>query len=76
MDKIPTERGRKPLKLVFIGVEMFFVLLTMAAFANQVFNAGWGLGWSTFFVSFIISVWGAVAYPLCGQCFRWTKVSS
>lgn len=55
-------------KFAFICVEMFFILVTLAALADVLLAENWGLGWTAFFLGFIASAWGAVAYPVCGGC--------
>lgn len=71
MDKGISVHALKPFKIVFIGVELFFILITLAALADVVLAENWGLGWSVFFLGFIASAWGAVAYPVCGGCCGW-----
>jgi hypothetical protein len=63
----------KPFKLAFLGVELFFILMTLAALVDVLVPENWGLGWATFFLGFIASAWGAVAYPMCGGCFGWDR---
>lgn len=63
----------RPAKSAFFGVVAFFVLLTLTALADKVLRAGWDLGWPIFFIGFIASAWGIVAYRLCASCFGWTK---
>ncbi|WP_404480790.1 hypothetical protein [Novosphingobium sp. BL-52-GroH] len=65
----------KPFKFAFIGVELLFILVTLAALADVLLAENWGLGWTTFFVGFIASAWGAAAYPVCGGCCGWDRES-
>lgn len=71
MDKGAPIHAVKPFKIVFIAVELFFILITLAALADVTLGRNWGLGWSVFFLGFIASAWGAVAYPVCGGCCGW-----
>lgn len=64
---------RKIGKLSFIGTELLFITVALAALIDRTFSMGWGFSWSTFFVAFVASAWGAVAYPLCGGCWGWDK---
>ncbi|HUD30650.1 MAG TPA: hypothetical protein VMQ93_17415 [Novosphingobium sp.] len=73
MDKQLPLRTVKPFKLAFIGMEAFFILITLAALADVLLGENWGLGWTVFFLGFIASAWGAVAYPVCGGCCGWDK---
>ncbi|HKT86679.1 MAG TPA: hypothetical protein VJQ77_11420 [Novosphingobium sp.] len=59
-------------KFAFVGVVAFFVLLTVTSLADNLLQAGWGLGWKSFFIGFIASAWGVVSYQLCASCFGWT----
>jgi len=68
-------RTVRPFKLAFIGAELFFILITLAALADILLDENWGLGWTVFFVGFIASAWGAVAYPVCGGCCGWDRDS-
>ncbi|MFC0204846.1 hypothetical protein [Novosphingobium soli] len=61
----------RPFKVAFVGVESLFVLVTLAALAEILLAENWGLGWTAFFLGFIASAWGAVAYPVCGSCCGW-----
>ncbi len=63
----------KPFKVAFIGVELFFILITLAALADAALGLDQGLGWSVFFIGFIASAWGAVAYPVCSECCGWDR---
>ncbi|WP_159978390.1 MULTISPECIES: hypothetical protein [unclassified Novosphingobium] len=76
MDKGMPVHAVKPLKFVFIAVELFFILITLAALADALLAENWGLGWSTFFIGFIASAWGAVAYPVFGSCWGWDRNGS
>lgn len=60
-------------KYAFLGVVAFFVLLTVTSLADNLLQTGWGLGWQTFFIGFIASAWGVIAYQLCASCFGWSK---
>ncbi|MEE4450067.1 hypothetical protein [Novosphingobium resinovorum] len=73
MDKGVPFRPLKPFKLVFIAVELFFIGITLAALADALSSRNWGLGWSVFFIGFIASAWGAMAYPVCGGCCGWDR---
>ncbi|EJL32154.1 hypothetical protein [Novosphingobium sp. AP12] len=64
-------RAMRPFKFAYIGVEAFFILITLAALADVLLAENWGLGWTAFFLGFIASAWGAVAYPVCGGCCGW-----
>lgn len=63
----------RPAKCAFSGVVAFFVLLTLTSLADNLLQAGWGLGWEMFFIGFIASAWGIVGYRLCASCFGWSK---
>lgn len=63
----------RPAKCAFIGVVTVFVLLTLSSLADNLLQAGWGLGWRMFFIGFIASAWGIAAYQLCSSCFGWSK---
>lgn len=60
-------------KFAFLAVEAFFILVTLAALADVLLGENWGLGWTVFFLGFIASAWGAVAYPVCGGCCGWDR---
>ena len=60
-------------KCAFVAVVAFFVLLTVTSLVDNLLQAGWGLGWLTFFAGFIASAWGIVAYQLCAPCFGWSR---
>jgi hypothetical protein len=60
-------------KYAFFALVTVCVLLTLSALADSLLQAGWGLGWQFFFVGFIASAWGIVAYQLCGSLFGWSK---
>lgn len=73
MDRDVSARGVGPrlFRLGYIAVELFLVAITAAALVEQLAGRHWGLGWSTFFIGFIASVWGAVYYPVCAGCSGW-----
>jgi hypothetical protein len=73
MGKDHSVRAMKPVKFAFIGVELFFVLITLAALIDVLVAENWGLGWVTFLIGFVASAWGAVAYPVCGGCCGWDR---
>lgn len=60
-------------RLAFIATELVFIAITLAALSDLLFDTRFGFGWRAFFVGFIVSAWGAVAIPLCGQCCGWEK---
>lgn len=60
-------------KCAFVGVVAFFVLLTVTSLADNLLQAGWGLGWKSFFIGFLASAWGVVVYQVCDSCFGWSK---
>lgn len=73
MDKGIPVHAVRPFKIAYIGVEALFILITLAALADAALGRNWGLGWTVFFVGFIASAWGAVAYPVCGGCCGWDR---
>ena len=60
-------------KCAFVGMVAFFVLLTVASLADNLLQAGLGLGWKTFFIGFIASAWGIIGYQVCDSCLGWSK---
>lgn len=60
-------------KHAFFGVLVLLVVLTLTALADNLMQAGWGLGWEVFFVGFVASAWGIIAYQLCASLFGWSK---
>ncbi|MYL98202.1 hypothetical protein GR702_10525 [Novosphingobium sp. FGD1] len=73
MPKGLSGQAARPFKFAFIGVEALFVLVTLVALADILVAENYGLGWTTFFLGFIASAWGAVAYPVCGGCCGWDR---
>lgn len=73
MDKGIPVHAVKAFRFAFIGMELVFILITLAALADAILARNWGLGWSVFFVGFIASAWGLVAYPVCGGCCGWDR---
>jgi hypothetical protein len=63
-------------KHAFSGVVVCFVLLTVTALADNLLRAGWGLGWEVFFIGFVASAWGIMAYQLCASLYGWSKKRS
>lgn len=58
---------------VYLGVLAAIVGLTLMALVDQFPGVNWGLGWSTFFIGFVVSAFGLAAYPLCSGCCDWER---
>lgn len=73
MAKAPHRVSGKLYRRIYLVVLGAVIGLTLMALIDQMPGVNWGLGWSTFFIGFVISAFGLAAYPLCSGCCDWEK---
>jgi len=73
MAKASQRFSGKLYRRVYLGVLGVIVGLTLMALVDQMPGVNWGLGWSTFFIGFVISAFGIAAFPLCSGCCQWEQ---